>query len=381
MPFSGNTYTPPTGSENAAPGQVVQSAVWNAIFVDIAAALTQLATQANTTPTWSNILAPNGGFAVWQRGAGNAASIAVGASSTAYTADRWYLTTGANQASIVSAQNGLTSAAPAAHAGKVIRNSGQTGVTAIVFGYPLTLDEVSRLRGMTVSLSAAAKAGANWSPASGTFTINLYVGTGTAGKRGAGFTNETNPLSISTNLAAGASNLAISGTSAGTVATTATQGELQIAWTPVGTAGADDSITFDQFCLVTGSIVETFADIPFEESLRMCKRFFRKSFPYGTAPAQNAGLPGALISYTQAAAVCSFYLQFEPVEMYATAGVTTYHPSGLSNSWSNGSTGVSVASAVDGAANTGKGCLIYSLNSVSAANDVMYIQYSADAGL
>ena len=42
MPFSGNTYTPPTGSENAAAGQVVQSAVWNAIFVDIAAAITQL---------------------------------------------------------------------------------------------------------------------------------------------------------------------------------------------------------------------------------------------------------------------------------------------------------------------------------------------------
>lgn len=46
MPFNGITYTPPTGAENAAPGQVVQSAVWDAIFTDISAALTQVMTLA-----------------------------------------------------------------------------------------------------------------------------------------------------------------------------------------------------------------------------------------------------------------------------------------------------------------------------------------------
>lgn len=35
-------YTPPTGAENAAPGQVIRSATWNTIFTDIATALTQL---------------------------------------------------------------------------------------------------------------------------------------------------------------------------------------------------------------------------------------------------------------------------------------------------------------------------------------------------
>src|SRR5271170_5972907 len=98
MPFVGPIYTPPAGAESATPGAVVQSAVWNAVFTDIAAALTQLATQANTTPTWANILSPNGGFTIWQRGAGGSASFSVNASSTQYTADRWYITTGANQA-------------------------------------------------------------------------------------------------------------------------------------------------------------------------------------------------------------------------------------------------------------------------------------------
>ena len=44
MPFNTSTgvYTPPNGAENAFPGQVIASATWNAIFTDIATALTQL---------------------------------------------------------------------------------------------------------------------------------------------------------------------------------------------------------------------------------------------------------------------------------------------------------------------------------------------------
>ena len=385
MPFSGNVYTPPTGAENAAPGQVLQSAVWNAIFTDMAAAITQLATQANTTPTWSNILAPNGGFAIWQRGAGSSASIAINASTTAYTADRWYLTTGANQACTVAAATGLTTAAPPSHAAKVQRNNAQTGVTALIFGYPLTADEAERLRGQMVSFSGAAKAGANWSPASGAFTINLFVGTGTAQKAGAAgvnFTNVTNPLSIVVDLTAGATNTAITGTSSGTVPTTTTQGEVQVTWTPVGTASTDDSITFDQFCLVAGSIVQSFSDLPFEESLKECKRFYRKSFPYGTAPAQNAGVAGALAVIPQATSQISFYVQFESIELYATAAMTTYNPSGTSSSWLNTVANVSVTAAIDATYPTGKGVMLYTASSVGVtADSTMLIHYSADAGL
>lgn len=44
MPFNSATgvYTPPNGAENAFPGEVIASATWNAVFTDIAAALTQL---------------------------------------------------------------------------------------------------------------------------------------------------------------------------------------------------------------------------------------------------------------------------------------------------------------------------------------------------
>lgn len=54
MPFSGSgVYTPPTGAENAAPGVVIRSTVWNTIFTDISAALTTLgqASPAVAAPT------------------------------------------------------------------------------------------------------------------------------------------------------------------------------------------------------------------------------------------------------------------------------------------------------------------------------------------
>jgi hypothetical protein len=363
----------------------VQSAVWDNINTDVAAALTTLMTQANTTPTWANIMAANGGFAIWQRGAGAASSFSVSASATQYTADRWYITTGANQACVVAATTGLTAAAPPSHAAKITRTAAQTGLTPIIFGYPLTSDEAYRLRGQLASFSGAAAAGANWSPASGAFTINLFVGTGTAqkaGAAGANFTNVTNPLSITVDLAAGATNTAISGTSAATIPDTTTQAELQVTWTPVGTAGVADSITFDQFCLVSGAIVQSFEDLPFDECLRQCKRFYRKSFPYGVAPAQNAGLPGAIATFSQAAAaVVSLYVNFEPVEMITTAAVTTFNPSGASSSWINNSTSVSIVAAMDTAAPSGKGVMIFTASVVASAGDALYIHYAADSGL
>jgi hypothetical protein len=126
--------------------------------------------------------------------------------------------------------------------------------------------------------------------------------------------------------------------------------------------------------------VETFADIPFEESLRMCKKFFRKSFPYTVAPAQNAGLPGAVNAIAAAASQLGFFVQFDSVELYATASITTYNPSGLTNAWANVA-GVSVTVTLDTASPSSKGFGIFSAANVTAANEIFYIHYSADAGL
>ena len=60
MPFnSSGVYTPPAGAESAAPGVLIQSAIWNAIFTDISAALTLLGQQLyGTTPVTSTPYVP-----------------------------------------------------------------------------------------------------------------------------------------------------------------------------------------------------------------------------------------------------------------------------------------------------------------------------------
>jgi hypothetical protein len=275
---------------------------------------------------WRNILGDNAGFEVWQRGAGNSSSFAVGASSTAYTADRWYLTTGANEASTVAAVLGIVNGSDVA--AKVTRNSGQTGTTVYTFGFPLDRDEIVRLRGSKVSISAVVKAAAQWSPASGTITMTFYTGTSTPAKRGGGFAGETNVVSASANLSVGVTTT-LSATSAAAVLTTSTQAELQFTWTPVGTAGADDSVTIDDVQLEIGVFASTFERIPLTEAIARCKRHFWKTFTYSQVPGQSLGANTGEIQVIagKAGAAAELIAVRNPVSMRGTPSITTYNPS------------------------------------------------------
>lgn len=389
MSFSGTTYTPPSGAENAAAGQIVQSAVWNAIHTDIASALTQLMSQLVTLNTNRNILWMNGGFEIWQQGAGASASIAVAASTTSYTADRWYLTTGANQASVVSAQSGLSSQSQLC--ARVLRNAAQTGTTAMTFGYPLDTDELYRIRGKKISLSFLVSTGANWSPASGTLTATLYVGTGAVAKRGAGFTGETTVLTIATNLAAGASAAEVSGNSSAVVPATSTQGEVQFTWTPVGTAGAADSFSVDDIQiepqLATTWTPMDFDRLDFATMLAGCKRSFWKTFPYEVAPASggSTAVNTALAVMPQAAEKVQIFVQY-PVEMRTNPSFTKYCPTTVTSSnWIDIVSGVTVSASIDFTNNTNatKGIAIYFSASVTATalGRNLYIHIAASAGI
>jgi len=332
------------------------------------------------TPQALRNVIDNGGFEVWQRGAGSSSSFAVGASSTAYTADRWYVTTGANEASVISAVTGLVNGLGSNSniAAKMLRNNGQTGTTAYIFGYPLDTDELLRLRGQKVSLQVVAKAGANWSPASGTLTVNFYVGTGAVGKRGGGFTSETTVLTGSVNLAVSTQGI-ITATSAATVPTTATQGELQFTWTPVGTAGADDSIQIDDVQLETGVFASLFERLPFDFLLPKLKRHYRKTFPYGTAPVQNGALAGSL-GVVSAAAAQTGYLWGDSIPMRVTPTITTYNPTQANANWRDQTAAADLAVTVDTNNPSPEHVLIIAA-AAAAANHLIYIHAQADAGI
>lgn len=385
MPYSGGTFTNVSGATTAAPGQIVQSSVWNNIHTDYATALTEVMSQLISEITNRNALWMNGGLEVWQRGAGSAASIAVAAATNPYTADRWYLNTSANQASVVSAQAGLTNGSQLC--ARVQRNNAQTGTAIMTFGYPLDTDELHRLHGEKISFTATVSAGALWSPTSGTLSVGFYTGTGAPAKRGGGFTSETTVLTISTNLTPGGAAVTITGSSSVVVPTTATQGELQFTWTPVGTAGASDYFNVDDVQIESQLSASTwtpqdFDRIPFPQMLQGCKRHYQKTFAYGTAPAAGVN---TLVNSLGANAIATqrlFVNWLYPVEIRDIGGVTTYIPyTGTSGNWYDFIASVSVAASIDANAIGTKGVVIYSTTSGSTTNNRCYIHAEVSAGI
>lgn len=271
----------------------------------------------------SNILQANGACEVWQIGT----SVAVIASTTAYCGpDRWYITTGATEACTIARVAGIVNGSR--FAAKIQRNSGQTGTTALKFAYPFITDEAVRCQSQLLALSFTAKAGANFSPTSGTLTYNVYFGTAAAAKRGAGFTGETNPITGTVNLSGSASQtIAIASGAAGAAVT---QGEVLFTWTPVGTAGVDDSFTIDDVRLDiipagTSAFSPPVEHLDHGVYFMLCRQIYRQSYVEGTAPG-TVTVTGK-IQYV-AAGTGGEALPTVPYtpSMWATPSVTYYSP-------------------------------------------------------
>ena len=384
MGFStAGVYTPATGATTATPGSVIQSAVWNAIFTDLTTALTQTMGQLmNSFSVQKNVLFGNGGLEVWQRGAGGAASVAVAASTTAYTADRWYITTGTGQASTIAQVAGLNDGSR--WAAKVQRNSGQTGTGTTQFGYPLDTDSIIPMRGKKVSVRLTLSTGADWSPASGNIVALLAVGTGAVGKYSSGFTSQT--LIINTTIAMPAGTAATTTTIAGsvTVPLTATQAEFQVYWIPVGTAGTNDWFTIDDVEVEvnnTGTastwLVGQYDRAPYSVMLADCLNHYNKTFAYSVAPATAAGYLGAMALIANATSRQGLYYR-NPVEMRTTPTYTTYSPTNANSAWYD-VTGTSSLVATVTATST-KGIFVYSATA-AAVDRIIYIHVTADAGI
>lgn len=304
--------------------------------------------------SFKNIIARAGGFEIWQDGT----SASVAASTTAYPVggpDGWYLTTGTGQASTVTQVAGLADGSQ--FAAKVQRNSGQTGTGTMRWALPLDTDELVRMRGKPLCLRMTLKAGANWSPTSGNLTCTLYVGTGAVGKRNASaYTSEATPFSTTTPLTAGgaAQDLVVGISSA--VSSSITQAELQFSWTPVGTAGADDSISFDDIQIEVvptsfPSATPVVERLPFATMLQLCERFYERSYSYGTAPgtATTTNAVGATANASNTA-VCPIVFR---TRKRSSGSFTLYNGgSGASGTW-NDSVGTARAPAFNSVGENG----------------------------
>lgn len=267
----------------------------------------------------------NGDYQIWQRGAGGSAVIAQAASLTLYTTDRWQLLTNANQASTVTQAAGTTSGSFNA---AVQRNNAQTGTGVMRFCTSLTRDMCVGSAGSPITLTFSAQSGANFSPASGNITVTVYSGTGSTDKSGinGAFTGSATPISQTQAI----TNVMTQYTfTSGNLGATVTQLAVEFSWTPVGTAGAADTVTFKNIKLEQGSTSSAFIYPTFQQELFACLRFYWKSFLYGTAPATGVGvLTGELqFSATRAAALISVSPQFYfPVPLIKTPTITTFNP-------------------------------------------------------
>jgi len=275
----------------------------------------------------------NGDMQVWQRGAGGSAAIAVGASTTTYTVDRWQLKTGASQACTVTQVAGATSGS---YLAKVQRNNGQTGTTAILFCTSLPRNSSIGAAGNVITLSFKALCGANYSAGSNALAVTVYSGTGTtdiSGINGA-FTGTANAISQTATLTTSSQTFTYSSSALGS---TVTQLAVQFSFTPSGTAGANDWFEVSDVQLEIATQATPFQRKSFSSQLKDCQFFYQKSFSYGTVPAQNTGLgTGELYLVATVAGVASNlpYTVNNSRNMRAAPSYTAFDPvAGDTSAW------------------------------------------------
>jgi hypothetical protein len=247
----------------------------------------------------------NSSFQVWQRGT----SVSVAASTTAYTSDRWMLSTGATQASTVSRQvtNDTTNLPNIQYCARVQRNSGQTGTAALQLAQSFESINSIPFAGKTVTISFYARKGADFSAASSQMGLIVYTGTGTDQNiLVSGYTGSAQPINQSPTLTTTWQRFSYSAT----LATTATEIAINAYFVPVGTASTNDYFEITGVQLEVGSVATPFKTqgVTLAGELAACQRYYVRF----NDPTNTRGNIGSAIRYSSTNALALVYL---PVTM------------------------------------------------------------------
>jgi hypothetical protein len=130
--------------------------------------------------------------------------------------------------------------------------------------------------------------------------------------------------------------------------------------------------------LELGSVVTTFEQRDSGDELRRCQRYYAKTFPQGTAPAQNAGTSGSLYTVAMVTNLPVTVTWGLPAVMRAAPStVTTYNPASANANWSaNPSSPIATVANASDATIT-----ISSTSANTTAGNGYYIQATATAEL
>ena len=174
---------------------------------------------------------------------------------------------------------------------KLQRTNGVATTGAQYVNQAMEVLNIQPLQGQTIAFSYWAKAGANYSSAASALSVLVVSGTGADATNltatFGGWTGSVNALNTTDTLTTSWQRF----THVFTLGATVTQAGFMFSYTPVGTAGADDSVSITgiQFePVVTGSTVGTSYEVlPYETQLRRCQRYlpYYGKGNYAVAPA------------------------------------------------------------------------------------------------
>lgn len=264
----------------------------------------------------------NPAFDINQRGT----SFASGA--IAYTSDRWKATRGSAAAGATfSRQTGFSGAQ---FCYRLARDNGNSATDILYFAQQIETALCYQYQGGEFYVGFDARAGADFSAASGVLSVTVHTGTGS---------NET--VNVATGFATGN----VSATKTATLTTTAqhfvlgpfdiasgvTEIAVVVSWTPVGTAGAADYAEVTRFSAGNLPTAQVYRPRPLEYEVAACERFFEKNLAIGTAPATNLGNGGVRFRATIAGANDNgVHVPFR-VRKRTTPTVTLYNPNAANN--------------------------------------------------
>ncbi len=254
--------------------------------------------QADLKPNRNVII--NGGMSVAQRGT----SFAMNLASPYYGLDRWmFVRSGFAAGSTYSQQ--VTGPTGFSNFLRVQRNSGNALTADNYIGSSFETVNVRGLQGKYLTVGFWARAGANYSSASGALALNVRSGTGTdSNYLITGFTGTASVVSNTVTLTSSWQFFSL--TSAAVLSGSATQLAIDISNLPVGTAGTNDYFDITGVQLESGTAPSEFEVEPFETTLRKCQRYYEQynyasgvNLPQSPISVDNANRPEFILYYTQ----------------------------------------------------------------------------------
>jgi hypothetical protein len=155
---------------------------------------------------------------------------------------------------------------------RVQRNSGSTNTTNTDIGSPVETNNAVPYAGKAITFSFYARAGANFSSASSILRAAVFTGTGTDQNPFVAYAGQATPIDFNVTLTTTWQRFQ----STVTLGSTVTEFTPYFAYTPVGTAGANDYFEVTGVQIEVGSIATQFsrAGATIQGELAACQRYY-----------------------------------------------------------------------------------------------------------